>query len=129
MKINPLLLGSAVIYGVAGVALLFAPAEMVALAGGEASAAGEWMGQLLGGAILGLAWLNWLQRYAVTGGILGRPVLLANLMFTTVAFFGSLHAWRATGGAAPAGVALVAGILWIGYTVRLVGRAGARSET
>jgi hypothetical protein len=62
----------------AGLVLLFAADDVLpALAPGFPHAA-AWVGQLLGGAWLAIAALNWLQRGARLGGIYGRPVVLTN---------------------------------------------------
>ena len=52
------------------------------------------MAQLLGAALFALAQLNWLQRFTRVGGIFGRPTLVPNVAFTTVAFFASVRSWR-----------------------------------
>lgn len=122
MKLNPLLVAAAIVYCAAGLPLIFAPAEMLALLGTPPSAGSAWMAQLLGAAILGLAFLDWLQRYAEVGGILGRPVLIANLAFTTVAFFASVSSYRHRGGPAFLASAVVLGVLTFAFGVRLFGR-------
>lgn len=126
MKLDPLLFAAAVLHGVAGLAMTFAPDEVVALLGG-ASGTAVWVGKLLGAALLGLASLNWLQRHARVGGVLGRPVLLANLMFATVAFWGTVSAWRHDGGGALLVAGLVLGGLSAAFGARLFG-VGARQS-
>jgi hypothetical protein len=85
---------SAVFLGIAGVALLFAADVLVPrLAAGSAPSA-AWLGQLLGAALLALAWLNWLHQRTLLGGIYGRPVVLPNVAFY---FIGSLSVLRAAG--------------------------------
>ena len=119
MKINPLLAGSAVLYGMAGVALTFAPQEFTSAMGATPSAFGSWLAQLLGGGLLSIAWLNWLQRYATVGGILGRPVLFTNLLFLSVAFWSSIDAWRHHSVAGALSVAVVLGAVAIPFGLRL----------
>ena len=63
---------------VAGVALLFAADDIVPRLIPGFPAAGAWLGQLLGGAWLAVAALNWLNKGARLGGIYGRPVILTN---------------------------------------------------
>jgi len=67
---------SAVCCGVAGVVLLFAPAEV-----GDALTPGaraEVLLQLLGGALLGFGAMNWTARGLQLGGIYGRAVVAGN---------------------------------------------------
>ena len=94
MRADPLLAGSALLFGGVGLALIFAPVEAMSSIGAGAAPAGVWIAQLLGAAILALSQLNWLQRFAKVGGIFGRPVLVPNLVFATVAFFASVRSWR-----------------------------------
>lgn len=65
----------------AGAVLLFAPDRVLPSLVIGYPLSGAWLGQLLGAACLGFAALNWLQRNAVIGGIYGRPVVFANLVF------------------------------------------------
>lgn len=123
MKLNPLLVGAAIVYSAAGLPLIFAPAEILTLFGTSPSSGGAWMAQLLGAAIVSLAFLDWLQRYAEVGGILGRPVLIANLAFTTIAFFASLSAYRHQAAPGFLASAAVLGVLMLAFGVRLFGRA------
>lgn len=124
MKSDPLLVAPAVLYGAAGLALVFAPAEILASLGGPATSVGAWLAQLLGSALLGLAWLNWLQRSAKVGGIFGRHVLLPNLMFTTVAFWLTLSAWRhQPERLSVLVVGVVFGTLSVLFGIRMFGRA------
>lgn len=109
MKPNLLLTAAAVAYALAGLALTFAPGELLRALGVDLPRSGAWLAQLLGAALLGLAWLNWLQRHATVGGILGRPVLLTNLVFVTISFWATLHAWRQE--SALTGLLVVGGVL------------------
>jgi hypothetical protein len=65
----------------AGVVLLFASDRVLPNLVTGYPTSGIWLGQVLGAACLGFAALNWLQRNAVIGGIYGRPVVFANLVF------------------------------------------------
>lgn len=120
MKLNRLVLLVSLVYGVAGIVLTFAPDELLARAGATPAPVVVWLGQLLGAALLGLAFLNWLQRHAVVGGILGRPLLLTNLTFLMVSFFASVHQWRAAG-TSPlfAATSVVLGLLAAAFGLRL----------
>jgi hypothetical protein len=76
---NLLLTASALIYFAAAVPLLFAPDEMLALAGAPPSALGAGLLQVVGCAVFGFSMLNWMSRYTRIGGIYGRPLVIANL--------------------------------------------------
>ncbi len=84
MRPNPLLTTLALLYGAAGLALTFAPGEILSLAGAPPALANAWFAQALGAALLGFAWLDWLHRTTVMRGILGRTVLLPNLLFASI---------------------------------------------
>jgi len=78
---NPRLVMSsaAVLLVVAGLALLFAPVEILrAIDASVTGPALPLLVQILGAAYLGMAALNWLGRGALLGGIYGRPVTLGN---------------------------------------------------
>ena len=78
---------SAIVLLVAGAALLFAADDILPRLVPGFPETGAWLGQLLGGAWLAIAVLNWLSRGARLGGIYGRPVVLAN---ATVYFVGAM---------------------------------------
>jgi hypothetical protein len=63
---------------IAGLALLFAADDILPRLIPGFPVTGAWLGQLLGGAWLGVAGLNWLNRGARLGGIYGRPVVATN---------------------------------------------------
>jgi len=77
-----LLAASAVILGTIGLVTLFLPAEFIQVAGmGAASVLSV---QLSSSGFLALAFLNWNGRGAIYGGIYGRPIILANMMFGVI---------------------------------------------
>jgi hypothetical protein len=121
---NPLLVASAVVYGVGGLALTFAPAEILTAFDAPTPVVATWLAQLLGAALLGFAFVNWMQRYTKIGGIFGRPVAMPNLMFAMIAFFGSLGAWRHQSDQPTllAGTVLF-GALTVAYGARVFGRS------
>lgn len=124
MRSNPLLTLAAALYGACGVALTFAPAEILRSATATPEPATIWFVQALGAALLGLAWMNWLHREMKTGGIYGRTVLLPNLIFATVAFWDALGAWRrAPDRTLLLWVAIALGVLSVAFGVRLFGRS------
>jgi hypothetical protein len=85
MPINTahLMRASALVLLLGGLALLFAPDEILPRLIADFPAGGAWIGQLIAGSWLGVAALNWLTRGSRLGGIYGRPVVLAN----TVLYF------------------------------------------
>jgi hypothetical protein len=82
---NYLLVTAAVLFLVAALPLLFAPAELQGWAGFDASPTSSLLLQVLGSALFGFAMLDWLARYARIDGIFGRPLLMANLAHTASA--------------------------------------------
>ena len=92
---------SAALLLLGGAAMLFAPDLLLPRLVPGFPTAGLWMGQLLGAAWLGLAALNWLQRATRLGGIYGRPVVLANLVFYFVAAMALLRPALGAGTPAP----------------------------
>ena len=85
-RINVLLAASAVVYFAAALPLLFAPSEAAAWLGAAPDGGRDALLQTLGAALFGFAMLNWASRYSRTAGILGRPVVLANLAHAATAF-------------------------------------------
>ena len=84
MTSRPILVASALVFGLAGMALLFAPREILGLLGVEdASRTTAVIAQLLGSAWLGLAYGNWTARGLAVGGIHGRAIVIGNLMNAT----------------------------------------------
>ena len=77
--------------GVAGFAFVFAPREMLVLLAPGTPRTATWIGQLLGAALVGLACLNWFNRFTLLGGIYARAVVLANTMFFVI---GALSIFR-----------------------------------
>lgn len=91
--------------GSLGLALLFAPSET--------STALGWGGGVVApsvaaGGLLALAVLNWMGRGAIYGGIYGRPIVLANLVFALTAGLALFNHQTSGGGAAPLGLLPVA---------------------
>jgi hypothetical protein len=78
MKAVHLMRASAAVLLVAGLALLFAADDILPRFIPAFPPEGAWLGQLLAGAWLGAAALNWLNRGARLGGIYGRPVVGMN---------------------------------------------------
>jgi hypothetical protein len=120
MPVNRLLIAAAVAYGIPGVVLLFGADEVLRSAdGGASSPMALWLLGLLGGTLLAISLLNWIQRHTMIGGIYGRPLLIANVLVLANAFFSSLRMWRTTHDMMYAAVALVTGVLLLAFGRRL----------
>jgi hypothetical protein len=104
---------STVVLAIGGTTLLFAGDEVVdAIIPGSPSLVAV-LAQLLGGAWLGVAALNWFTRGHAIGGIYGRPLLYCNLTLYLVSSTTLLKA--ATG--SPTDPLLVAGFVAGAMTV------------
>ena len=80
MQTRYLMTGSAAAMALAGLALQFAPHEMLVAVGVAATAGAAAAAQVTGGLYLGFAMLNWMSKGARIGGIYGRPLAMANLV-------------------------------------------------
>lgn len=74
-----LMTASAVLMGLAGIALTFAPELLAGLFDVSAEPAVLLIGQVLGALYFALAMLNWMLKDSVIGGIYNRPALVTNL--------------------------------------------------
>jgi hypothetical protein len=119
LPLNPLLVATAAVYLAAGVALTFAGGEAIEALGGASGAIETWAVQLAGAGLVAIGWLNWVQRHAIVGGILGRPVLLVNLVFAAAGAGASLSAWRDSGATAALIAAVVMGVAFMAFGLRL----------
>ena len=110
---------TALILGAAGAALLFMPREVDAFL--DLGMGAEFVLQVLGAGFLAVATLNWMGRGAIYGGVFGRPIITANLMFGVVSSL-SVTSALLRGAAHPLlwGVAVVLGMhtLAFGYLLR-----------
>ena len=98
MKLNLLVVITAVVYAIPGLVFAFAPDEVLLRLGVVAAPPLlHWLLELLGGALLGLAIMNAMQRYAMVGGVYGRPLLVANLSVLSVGGMSSLRLWGQSG--------------------------------
>ncbi|MCB9377385.1 MAG: hypothetical protein H6511_01285 [Holophagales bacterium] len=120
MHVNRLLAATAAVYALAGLALTFAPAEVATAAGLAISPEIVWLAQAFGAGLLALAWLNWLHRFTRTAGILGRSVVLPNLLFALALSLNGIAALRhGAAGERLFPAAIVFGILAIAFGSRL----------
>lgn len=84
-RISSLLSRASALYlGVLGFALLFAGDELLPRLVPAFPASASWIGQLVAGAWLGAALLDWNGRENLLGGIYGRPQVILNLMLFLV---------------------------------------------
>ncbi|MCC7054555.1 MAG: hypothetical protein IT355_14895 [Gemmatimonadaceae bacterium] len=128
MPVNRLLVAAALALGAPGLVLLFGADELLTRGGPTPSGLATWLVGLLGGTLVALALMNWFQRHTMIGGIYGRPLLLANTLVFTNAFFSSLRAWRTGRAPVYAAVAVVAGLLMVAFARKFFSTpAAARS--
>lgn len=123
MRPNPLLVVVSIVYFIVGLALTFAPQELLAWLGAPSSHVSTWLTQLLGGALFALGFLNWFLRFTAMGGIHGRPLLVTNLSFFAIAFSATLKQWQAQGGPLFAAAAVLTGALLVIFAQRLLSRS------
>ena len=107
--------------GACGITALFAP-EVLLSAISMAEAVPHWPVQLLAAAWLALAMLDWMTRSFTMGGILGRPVLMANFTHYFVAAMVSIRPALAGGRPGPIGVVAIFGVFALAYGALLFGR-------
>lgn len=81
-----ILTATAIVYGIHGVALLFASDLTAGLFGITLTKKMTFAAQFFAGALLGMAVLNWYNRVSIVGGIYGRPLVMMNLMYGLISF-------------------------------------------
>jgi hypothetical protein len=86
MNTRLLMRASAVSLGLLGTLASFLPQELLAAVGAPGLPIVAVSIQLLGGAYLGLAMLNWMAQGNLIGGIYSRPVAVCNLTHYAIAF-------------------------------------------
>lgn len=118
---------SMAVLGVCGVVGLFAP-EVLLSAIGMALVTPHWPVKLLASAWLGLAMLNWSTRGFTMGGILGRPIVLANFSHYFIAATSTLHPALGLGRPGPIVVLVVFGLLAAAYGYLLFARTPGASS-
>src|SRR5690554_807445 len=80
LNTNVLMVLSALLMALLGMAATFLPQEIAAYAGAEADALMVLVVQATGALYLGFAFLNWTARANLMGGIYSRPVALGNFL-------------------------------------------------
>lgn len=78
MYSRTLMVGSSIMLGAAGIAALFAPAEILPRLGGTADSFLIILVQLLGTVYFGFALMNWTAKENAIGGIYSRPLCFGN---------------------------------------------------
>lgn len=78
---------SAVVMALLGAGASFAPHETLAFAGEQSTGLLPLVVQLIGALYLGFAFVNWMARESLIGGIYNRPVAVGNFMHFTVGAF------------------------------------------
>lgn len=123
-RAHPLLAVTAILYLGAGVALIFASAELLAAAGAAATPFERGAAQLLGAALFGSGMFVWMQRHSRIGGIYGRPLVVANFAHTLTASLALVALGRELGFSPPLAVAAaVYGILAVAFGALLIRRS------
>jgi hypothetical protein len=79
VKTQLLLTASAIVMGVAGVAGLFAPAEIARMSGLAPVSGASLLIQLLAALLFAFAMVNWMARGSLMGGIYNRPIAVGNV--------------------------------------------------
>lgn len=80
MNTKLLMSASALTLGVIGIAMLFLPEELLSSVGKEPDAFLKLSSQALGAVYLGFAYLNWMAKNNLIGGIYSKPLAMGNLM-------------------------------------------------
>ncbi len=93
-KANPLLTASAAVYFVSSVGAIFAGDELLKMAGAAGTPLELALLQLLGAAVFSLAMLNWMNRFSLTGGIFGRPLVVTNFANSAISALMLVHLAR-----------------------------------
>lgn len=89
MKLSYLMIVSAVVAVIFGIAFVLASGSLMALYGATLNPAGTVIAQLFGAALIGFAVVNWFARNAKEGEAL-RAIVLANLVSDTIGFIMAL---------------------------------------
>ncbi len=85
MNTSFVMTASAVVMGIVGIVLTFAPDLVVARLGIETTRTSIFVAQLLGALYFAFAMLNWMSKANLIGGIYNRPVAVANLTHFLIA--------------------------------------------
>jgi hypothetical protein len=84
MKTKPLMAGSSLLLGLAGIIASFAPQELLASLHVPATHPLPLVIQLMGALYIAFALTNWTAKDSIIGGIYARPISLGNFAHFTV---------------------------------------------
>jgi hypothetical protein len=85
MNTKIVMTASAMVLGIAGIALTFIPGEIARYFALEDSVSFILIGQILGALYFGFAMLNWMTRTSIIGGIYNKPIAVANFIHFFIA--------------------------------------------
>ncbi|MEO7103116.1 MAG: hypothetical protein ABI311_06895 [Gemmatimonadaceae bacterium] len=77
-------LGTTILLGVAGIALIFAPVEIAGALGLREPAGMAILIQLYGAALFGLGMTGWMVKDSIIGGVFGRSYVVGNAAHSVV---------------------------------------------
>jgi hypothetical protein len=109
MNTKILMSASSVVMGVVGVALNFAPSEILETLGQEPNPLFAIVIQLLGALYFGFAILNWMAKSILIGGIYARPVSIGNFCHFAIGGLALFKAF-ASSASSPVYLILLAGV-------------------
>jgi len=98
--------------GIVGVAASFAPHEILAAAGVDATPVTAMLVQVLGALYLAAAMQNWMSRGNTIGGIYSRPLVVANVVHFAVV---AIVLLKALAGGAQRPALVAAAIVYSGF--------------
>ena len=126
MNTRLLLVASSAVLGAAGLAALFAPAELLNALRAAPTEPLPVLIQLLGALYLAFAMANWTAKDSLIGGIYARPLSLGNLLHFVVGTLALLKHQLATGfqGSLTA-VLVIYAIFAVGFSSLVFGRGAA----
>lgn len=119
MNTRFLMVATAVVLGITGIAASFLPHEILSALGVTPAGPLPVLVQLLGALLFGFAMLDWLARDTLIGGVYGRPVTVGNLSHFAI---GALALFKTVaGGASPVlwGVSAVYAVFALGFAAVL----------
>jgi hypothetical protein len=126
MMVQRFMEGTAIVLGVAALALIFAPELTLARLSIAPTVGASAIAQLYGAALFGLAMTSWLARTMLLGGIYGKAVVSGGFAHALVGAFAMLHTLRASSGTALVwGASAVYILLAIGFGTLMFGRGPA----
>lgn len=96
MLVQRFMEATAIVLGIAALALIFAPELVLARFAIVPAAAAIPLAQLYGAALFGLAITSWIARTMLLGGIYGKAVVAGGFAHSLVGAFALVHAVRSS---------------------------------